>query len=166
MQPFKWIVPCAGGPGERGGRSWAELLSSNSLTTERVVYHTPYGVCNELAIGSIIGKKVQIVSLYFFLSLCPSTQSSAAVLNPLTSTCQALYIFSVHSPFLPLTHTPAVFLSLPPPLFFIPLYIHLFVLGKLTPTSVEGERGLAQGAQGENISTPRANLAEDRGTAL
>lgn len=47
MQPFKWIVPCAGGPGERGGCSWAELLSSNSLTTERVVYHTPYGVCNE-----------------------------------------------------------------------------------------------------------------------
>ncbi len=26
-------------------------------------------------------------------------------------------------------------------LFFIPLYIHLFVLGKLTPTLVEGEGG-------------------------
>ncbi len=61
MQPFKWIVPCAGGPGERGGRSWTELLSSNSLTTECAVYPTPYGVCNELAIGSVIGEKYRLL---------------------------------------------------------------------------------------------------------
>ena len=158
MQPFKWTVPCAGGPGERwrGGRSWTELLSSNSLTT--AVYPTHYRVCNELETGSVIGRKVQIVSFYFFFPRCPCVQSSAAVFNPLTSTCQPSVSFHSrsHSPFLPLTHTPAVFLSLPPPppsLFFFHsiIYIHLFVLGKLTPTSVEGKGGWLKAPKGKTF---------------
>lgn len=139
MQPFKWIVPCAGGPGEReggGGHSWTELLASNPLTTECCVSHTLWSlwvsnqVCNR--------GKTQIVSLFFFLSVHSELGSSVG---------RALVKLSIsfpscsHIPFLPLTHTPAVsFVSPnPPPLFFfIPLYIHFFVLGKRTPTSVEG----------------------------
>lgn len=158
MQPFKWIVPCAGGPGGSrgevgvGGRahSWIEPLTSNSPTTECCVSHTPRSprvsnqVCEK---GSGRGgekKSTTCFSLFSFLSEFGS------------SVGQALVKFSMPPPppLLPHSlppshsHTPAVSLSLPLPpslphplsflFFFIPLYIRLFVLGKRTPTSVEG----------------------------
>lgn len=158
MQPFKWIVPCAGGPGESGGgrragvggraHSWIEPLTSNSPTTECCVSHTPRSlrvsnqVC-EKGWGGVRKKSTTCFSLFSFLSEFGS------------SVGQALVKFSMPPPPFPtptfpsslsLTHTQCLFVSptTPPPhplsfLFFpIPLYIRLFVLGKRTPTSVEG----------------------------
>lgn len=141
-----------------GGHSWTELLASNSLTTVCCVFHTAWSlwvsshVCNR--------GKTQIVSLFLFLSTHSELGSSIG---------QALVKLSIsfpswsHIPFLPLTHTPAVSLSLPPPLFHSVIYSSLCP-GKVLP-HIAG-RGLARGAQEENISTLRANLAEDNGRAL
>lgn len=75
-----------------------------------------------------------MVSLFFFLS--EHSELGSGVGRALVKLSIS---FPRHIPFLPLTHTPAVSLSLqPPPPFFIPLYIHLFVLGKRTPTLAEG----------------------------
>ena len=104
--------------GEEGGMQldWAAL---QQLFNESVVCPTPYGVCNELAIGSVIGEKYRL-----FLSTSSSLRvSTLRTWQQYWTLWQALvkpsisFHSSSHSPFLPLTQTPAVFLSLPPPLF-------------------------------------------------
>lgn len=149
---FKWTVPCAGGPGERGGGGGSELHSSNSLT-ECVVRPTPHGACNELANPPVTGGKFDC-----FSPLLPVSASPLSELGLFDKHMSNTHRCS-HIPSHPFSHTHSLSLCPSHPLFFIPLYIHLFVLGKLAPTK---GRGLAQGVQGGNIPTLRANLEEDR----
>ena len=146
----------------RGGRSWTELLSCNSLTYRVCcVDPTPYGVCNELVIGCNRGK-VQIVSLYLLLSLRSGLRSTfdEHLSSPLYRSPPAPTFPSSRS----LTHPLSLCLS--HPLFFHSIIYSSLCPGKAHPHIGGRGRGLAQSAQGENISTLRANLAKDRGMAL
>lgn len=142
--------------GEEGGHSWTELFTSNSLTPECCVSHMRgLWVSNQLC-------DREKHEFFFLLPLC-----ALRVWQPYwTSTCQALYIFSLllpHSLSSSHSHTRCLFVS-PTPSFF-----HSIIYSSLCPGKVHphvGGRGLAQGAQEENISIQRAKLAEGRGTAL
>lgn len=136
--------------GEGGGRCWTELLSSNSLTTERAVYPTPSGVCNELAIGAVIEEKHR---LFLFTSSSLRVPALRAW-QQYRTLWQELVKPSIYFPSCSLfpshSHTRCLFVS-PTPSFFIPLYIHPFVLGKLTPTLVEGEGGWLKAPKGKTF---------------
>lgn len=103
-----------------------------------------------------------MVSLFFFLS--EHSELGSGVGRALVKLSISFPLQLPHSlPPLSLTHPLSLCLSPPPPLFHSIIYSSLCP-GKAHPHI--GGRGLAQGAQGENISTPRANFAEDRGSAL
>lgn len=133
MQPFKWIVPCAGGPGEKGGGTQLDWAARQQLSNSSVVYPLLCGVW-ELTIRSVIGRKTQMVSLFFFLK--EHSELGSSVGRALVKLSISFPLLLPHS--LPPSHTHPLSLCLSHPPFFIPLYIHLFVLGKRTPTSAEG----------------------------
>lgn len=181
MQPFKWIVPCAGGPGESrgeagvGGRAhgWIEPLTSNSPTTECCVSRTPRGprVSNQVCEKGLEGvrKKAPLVSLS-----SPSSQSLAAALDKHLSSS----LCPPNIPFLPLTHTHPLSLCLShypprppiPSLFFFPPFHYIFA-----PLSWEsapphrwkeaGSRRVVEGWGHYFFSTPRANLSRGQGSS-
>lgn len=127
MQPFKWTVPCGGGGG-------TDVLSgSNSPTAPYAANPTPCRACKEWAVASVAEEKVLIASLYF----CSSTFVSFSHVLPL------------FPHFLPAHSHARLSFCLSHPSFFFLLYIHLFVLGKLTPTSVGGEGGWHKAPRGK-----------------
>lgn len=134
---------------------------SCSLTTWYTVHPTPCGVCNELAVGSVMGKKSGLFllasSLFFVTTLRGSRQ--LGILQQ--ALCVRLNV-------LPLSLPPAHSLSF---LFLPPLLLHSIIYsclcpGKDHPHIAGRERGLAQGVQEGNISTHSENLARDGGSAL
>lgn len=114
----------------------SEPLACNSLTTERIVSPTPYGVCNELAILPGTGKTKMCSSPRLPRSLSPLSQLGNSVGAFDEHLSSALYLFTPAPTFpfsLSLTHTPCCLFVAPTPLFSHSIIYSSLCPGKAHP---------------------------------